>query len=93
MQEPAQRYHKFHKVGDLYHPRDLNDAEYQEMLRRRRNKPDPPKEDPFDKFDINPLHQYKDTKLLSCFVSDMGKILPRTVTGTAHPQRTICTCS
>ncbi|KAI9020240.1 ribosomal protein S18 [Phycomyces nitens] len=79
--EAAQRYQKVHRVGDIYHPEDLNDTRYQENLRQRRGRPTTPTADPFDVLGLDPLHEYKNFKLLSHFVSDMGKILPRSQTG------------
>ncbi|KAI9475464.1 MAG: ribosomal protein S18, partial [Benjaminiella poitrasii] len=79
--EAAQRYQKIHRAGDLYHPDDLNDIRYQELLRRRRGKFVTPNEDPFEVLGLDPLVEYKNHKLLSQFVSDMGKILPRSQTG------------
>jgi ribosomal protein S18 len=78
--EAIQRYQKIHHEGDIYHPLDLNDALYQDQLRQRRGKPTPT-EDPFDALGLDPLHEYKNFRLLASFVSDMGKILPRTQTG------------
>ncbi|KAI8338343.1 ribosomal protein S18 [Chlamydoabsidia padenii] len=84
----GQRYQKIHRAGDIYHPQDLNDARYQEQLRQRRGRPTPPSADPFDVLGLDPLHEYKNYRLLSHFVSDMGKILPREKTGlTAKNQR------
>lgn len=77
----GQRYQKIHHAGDIYHPQDLNDARYQDQLRQRRGRPNPPTEDPFDVLGLDPLHEYKNYRLLSHFVSDMGKILPREKTG------------
>ncbi|RCH81691.1 28S ribosomal protein S18c, mitochondrial, partial [Rhizopus stolonifer] len=86
--EAAQRYQKIHQEGDLYHPQDLNDNLYRESLRARRGKSTTPSQDPFDVLGLDPLHEYKNYKLLSKFVSDMGKILPREQTGlTAKNQR------
>lgn len=79
--EQARFYQKMHRVGDTYHPEDLNDARYQEQLRQRRGRPTKPDQDPFEVLDIDPLHEYKNVRLLSLFVSDMGKILPRDQTG------------
>ncbi|CAO3596187.1 unnamed protein product [Absidia cylindrospora] len=77
-----------HHAGDIYHPQDLNDARYQDQLRRRRGRPSTATEDPFDVLGLDPLHEYKNYRLLSHFVSDMGKILPREKTGlTAKNQR------
>ncbi|KAG1049503.1 hypothetical protein G6F43_008169 [Rhizopus delemar] len=86
--EAAQRYQKIHQEGDLYHPQDLNDNLYRESLRARRGRSSAPTQDPFDVLGLDPLQEYKNYKLLSNFVSDMGKILPREQTGlTAKNQR------
>lgn len=79
--EAVQRYQKVHHEGDIYHPEDLNDTRYRESLRQRRGKPTPPTEDPFEVLGLDPLHEYKNFRLLTHFVSDMGKILPREQTG------------
>ncbi|KAI9269143.1 ribosomal protein S18 [Phascolomyces articulosus] len=79
--DAARSYQKIHKIGDLYHPEDLNDARYQERMRQRRGRPNTPTEDPFEVLDLDPLNEYKNVRLLSYFVSDMGKILPREQTG------------
>ncbi|ORX63210.1 ribosomal protein S18 [Hesseltinella vesiculosa] len=87
-QEGGQRYQKYHRAGDIYHPEDLNDARYQSQLRRQRNTLNKPTQDPFNVLGLNPLHEYKNYRLLSNFVSDIGKILPREKTGlTAKNQR------
>jgi ribosomal protein S18 len=59
----------------------LNDTRYRESLRQRRRRPTPPTEDPFEVLGLDPLHEYKNFRLLTHFVSDMGKILPREQTG------------
>ena len=79
--DAARSFQKIHKIGDLYHPEDLNDARYQERMRQRRGRPNTPSEDPFEVLDLDPLNEYKNVRLLSYFVSDMGKILPREQTG------------
>ncbi|CAO3611283.1 unnamed protein product [Mucor hiemalis] len=79
--DAAQRYQKIHREGDIYHPEDLNDTRYREALRQRRGKPTTPTEDPFNVLGLDPLHEYKNFRLLTHFVSDMGKILPRSQTG------------
>ncbi|KAI9365048.1 ribosomal protein S18-domain-containing protein [Pilaira anomala] len=79
--EATQRYQKVHHEGDTYHPEDLNDARYRESLRKRRGRPAAPAEDPFEVLGLDPLHEYKNFRLLTHFVSDMGKILPRQQTG------------
>lgn len=81
MSEAGQRYQKIHHEGDIYHPEDLNDTRYRESLRLRRGKPTTPTEDPFEVLGLDPLHEYKNFRLLTHFVSDMGKILPRSQTG------------
>jgi small subunit ribosomal protein S18 len=43
-------------------------------------------EDSTDSIDFN-LLTYKDTKVLSSFISDQGKILPRRVTGLSSKQQ------
>lgn len=50
-------------------------------MRQRRGKTATPTEDPFDVLGLDPLHEYKNFRLLTHFVSDMGKILPREQTG------------
>ncbi|KAG0166838.1 hypothetical protein DFQ28_007027 [Apophysomyces sp. BC1034] len=82
------RYQKLQRVGNTYHPQDLDDAHHQEVMRQRRRTPERRTEDPFDALGLNPLHEYKNFRLLSEFVSDIGKILPREQTGlTAKNQR------
>ncbi|KAI8384041.1 ribosomal protein S18 [Blakeslea trispora] len=78
--EAVQRYQKVHHEGDIYHPEDLNDARYRESLRQKRGKPTPT-EDAFEVLGLDPLNEYKNFRLLTHFVSDMGKILPREQTG------------
>lgn len=53
-------------------------------MRARRGKSTTPSQDPFDVLGLDPLHEYKNYKLLSKFVSDMGKILPREQTGNIY---------
>ncbi|GAA5798742.1 ribosomal protein S18-domain-containing protein [Helicostylum pulchrum] len=79
--EAVQRYQKIHREGDVYHPEDLNDTRYRESLRQRRGKTATPTEDPFEVLGLDPLIEYKNFRLLTHFVSDMGKILPRQQTG------------
>ena len=43
-------------------------------------------EDSTDSIDFN-LLTYKDTKVLSSFISDQGKILPRRITGLSSKQQ------
>lgn len=81
LSEATQRYQKVHQEGDTYHPHDLNDARYRESLRNRRGRHTAPAEDPFEVLGLDPLHEYKNFRLLTHFVSDMGKILPRQQTG------------
>ncbi|KAI8075657.1 ribosomal protein S18 [Thamnidium elegans] len=79
--EAVQRYQKIHREGDIYHPEDLNDTRYRESLRQRRGRTATPTEDPFEVLGLDPLNEYKNFRLLTHFVSDMGKILPRQQTG------------
>ncbi|OZJ02612.1 hypothetical protein BZG36_04285 [Bifiguratus adelaidae] len=75
------RFRKMFKSGETYHPDDLNDTLQEQRMRARRFKKPIPIEDPFETLGLNPLHEYKNHTLLSSFVSDMGKILPRSQTG------------
>lgn len=50
-------------------------------MHARRFKRNTPTEDPFDVLGLDPLKEYKNYRLLTHFVSDMGKILPREQTG------------
>ncbi|KAI8968031.1 ribosomal protein S18-domain-containing protein [Mycotypha africana] len=77
----SNRFQKYHHPGDTYHPMDLDDTRYKEQQRTLRNSSKINSEDPFDQLGIDPLHQYKNYKLLTRFISETGKILPRDQTG------------
>ncbi|RUP05918.1 ribosomal protein S18 [Jimgerdemannia flammicorona] len=71
-----------------YHPDELNDASHEKRMLAKRGKIVKPTQDPFNTLGLDPLKEYKNHSLLSSFVSDMGKILPREQTGvTAKNQR------
>ncbi|CAG8552310.1 9161_t:CDS:2 [Paraglomus brasilianum] len=62
----------------LYDPTSLSEEQPQGRYRpARRNI----SEDVFDVLSLDPLKEYKNFTILSAFVSDMGKILPRSRTG------------
>ncbi|ORX68186.1 ribosomal protein S18 [Linderina pennispora] len=72
-----------------YHPRELNEATAQRAMRERMQQQQK-RDDPFVAMGINPLVEYKNTYLLSNFVSEMGRIRPRHKTGlTAKSQRRV----
>ncbi|KAG2181679.1 hypothetical protein INT44_008494 [Umbelopsis vinacea] len=80
----SQRQSKGLISGATYHPDALVDS----RPRQQRPKIVTPSQDPFDALGLDPLKEYKNFNLLSNFVSDIGKILPRTQTGiTAKNQR------
>ncbi|KAI8582850.1 hypothetical protein K450DRAFT_225105 [Umbelopsis ramanniana AG] len=80
----SQRQTKGLISGATYHPDALVDS----RPRQQRPKTITPSQDPFDALGLDPLKEYKNFNLLSNFVSDIGKILPRTQTGiTAKNQR------
>ncbi|CAO3678146.1 unnamed protein product [Umbelopsis vinacea] len=79
-----QRQTKGLHAGTTYHPDQLIDP----RPRQQRPRATTPTQDPFDALGLDPLKEYKNFNLLSNFVSDMGKILPRQQTGiTAKNQR------
>ncbi|RUS22269.1 ribosomal protein S18-domain-containing protein [Endogone sp. FLAS-F59071] len=81
-------FQKTFQSGTTYRPNDLNDALYEERMRAKRGKVERPTQDPFDALGLDPLKEYKNYTLLSSFISEMGKILPREQTGvTAKNQR------
>ncbi|CAB4406326.1 unnamed protein product [Rhizophagus irregularis] len=84
--ESQVRYGKTFRYGELYAPHDLNENNYKN--RKSMSRWEPPTVDTFNALRLNPLIEYKNFTLLSNFVSDMGRILPRSVTGsTAKNQR------
>ncbi|RIA99483.1 ribosomal protein S18 [Glomus cerebriforme] len=84
--ESQVRYGKTFRYGELYAPDELNENNYKNRRNVGRRKP--PTVDTFNALKLNPLIEYKNYTLLSNFVSDMGRILPRSITGlTAKNQR------
>ncbi|CAG8469281.1 12816_t:CDS:2 [Ambispora gerdemannii] len=84
--ENRSRFVKAFQPGQIYKPSDL--SENVNVQRRRYLEKPKPTVDVFNALGINPLKEYKNYNLLSSFVSDMGKILPRSQTGiTAKNQR------
>ncbi|KAJ2961337.1 hypothetical protein NQZ79_g3426 [Umbelopsis isabellina] len=73
----AQRQAKGLQSGTTYHPDELG----QPRTRQQRPRPVKPSQDPFEVLGLDPLKEYKNFTLLSHFVSDIGKILPRESTG------------
>jgi ribosomal protein S18 len=63
---------------ETYSPRDLDEDTLPLYRGKLRNQPPV---DPFEKLGLNPLHEYKNTAILSRYVSAMGRILPRSETG------------
>ncbi|KAJ2138329.1 hypothetical protein IW136_003178 [Coemansia sp. RSA 678] len=71
-----------------YHPGELNEANARRSLDFRLKKQK--HQDPFVMLGVNPLVEYKNTVLLSHFVTDMGRIKPRYQTGlSAKMQRRV----
>ncbi|ORX99591.1 ribosomal protein S18 [Basidiobolus meristosporus CBS 931.73] len=69
---------------DTYAPSDFNENIPRNRSRRKGQN------DPFRQLHLNPLSEYKNTTLLSNYVSQMGRILPRTATGlSAKSQRKV----
>ena len=64
--------------GSIYSPEDLSfEAKRPIQLRNRKNRIS----DRFESAQVNPIHEYKSSTLLSQYVSDLGRILPRQQTG------------
>ncbi|KAL4768378.1 ribosomal protein S18 [Aspergillus nidulans var. acristatus] len=64
------------KAGDIYAPHDLSPAEMKKW-----NKRSPPTSDVFDAVNLNPLDVYKNFSIMSEYMTDMGRIKHRKVTG------------
>ncbi|RIB12604.1 ribosomal protein S18 [Gigaspora rosea] len=92
MNDPIQGYTQFKygrmfRAGEVYAPHDLNEENYKDKNPRKYQKLQP-NTDVFEKLGLDPLKEYKNFRLLSNFVSDMGRILPRRTTGlSAKTQR------
>ncbi|KAG9285923.1 hypothetical protein G9A89_013348 [Geosiphon pyriformis] len=78
-QETPARFNKIFMAGQVYKPLDLSEAS--PLSGKPRFKKSKPTTDVFKILKINPLFEYKNFNLLSGFVSDMGRILPRSQTG------------
>ncbi|KAL4901941.1 hypothetical protein BDW74DRAFT_159261 [Aspergillus multicolor] len=64
------------KSGDIYSPHDLSPAEMKKWKKRN-----PPTSDVFDAVDLNPLDVYKNFSIMSEYMTEMGRIKHRKVTG------------
>ncbi|CAG8637944.1 33920_t:CDS:2, partial [Racocetra persica] len=81
------KYGRMFRAGEVYAPHDLNEENYKDKNPRKYQRLQP-NTDVFERLGLDPLKEYKNFRLLSNFVSDMGKILPRRTTGlTAKTQR------
>ncbi|KAL1976394.1 hypothetical protein VTN31DRAFT_2676 [Thermomyces dupontii] len=73
-------YEKFQtrewKPGDVYSPHDMSPAEMKKWSKRQS-----PNRDAFDELNINPLDQYKNFAIMSEYMTPMGRIKHRRVTG------------
>jgi len=73
--------------GQRYDPSDLREQAFRTHLAQKRKKG---KQDPFALLGINPLHEYKNTRLFLPFLSEMGRIKSRFDTGlSAKNQRRV----
>ncbi|KAJ2820421.1 hypothetical protein IWW50_005062 [Coemansia erecta] len=71
-----------------YHPGELNEANAKRSFNYLHK--NTKRADPFEKLGIDPLKEYKNTMMLSSFVTDMGRIKPRYQTGlSAQSQRRV----
>lgn len=64
------------KSGEVYAPHDLSSAES-----RKWRKKIAPTTDAFDALSLNPLDLYKNFSVMNEYITDMGRIKPRTQTG------------
>ncbi|KAJ9652481.1 hypothetical protein H2198_008266 [Neophaeococcomyces mojaviensis] len=64
------------KAGDVYAPHDLSAAEARKWKSKKA-----PTTDAFDVLSLNPLNLYKNFSVMSEYVTDMGRIKPRSQTG------------
>jgi ribosomal protein S18 len=65
------------KPKQVYAPRDLNAQNAQRIMKKREKE----KVDVLEEFQIDPLKDYKNVRMLSHFVTEMGFIKPRNETG------------
>ncbi|RDH30030.1 37S ribosomal protein S18 [Aspergillus welwitschiae] len=64
------------KAGDLYAPHDLSPAEMKKWRKRYS-----PSTDAFDALNLNPLDLYKNFSVMSEYITSMGRIKHRNMTG------------
>ncbi|WEW57958.1 hypothetical protein PRK78_003425 [Emydomyces testavorans] len=64
------------KTGDIYAPHDLSPSEMKKWKKKHS-----PSSDVFDALAINPLDLYKNFSIMSEYMTEMGRIKPRSVTG------------
>ncbi|QQK45689.1 Ribosomal protein S18 [Penicillium digitatum] len=64
------------KAGDIYSPHDLSPAEMKKWGKRQS-----PQTDAFDALNLNPMDLYKSFSVMSEYMTSMGRIKPRAVTG------------
>ncbi|BCS30296.1 mitochondrial 37S ribosomal protein bS18m [Aspergillus puulaauensis] len=64
------------KAGDIYAPHDLSPAEMMKWRKRS-----PPTTDVFDAVNLNPLTVYKNFTIMSEYMTEMGRIKHRNLTG------------
>ncbi|KAJ5415532.1 hypothetical protein N7465_004227 [Penicillium sp. CMV-2018d] len=64
------------KAGDVYSPHDLSPAEMKKWGKRQN-----PQTDAFDALNVNPMDLYKNFSVMSEYMTSMGRIKPRSVTG------------
>ncbi|KAI9296824.1 ribosomal protein S18 [Neoconidiobolus thromboides FSU 785] len=63
---------------EVYQPRDLNEQNFSRYKEQQSHKP---KKDLFQLNNANPMKEYKNTDLLSYYVTGLGKIMPIKQTG------------
>ncbi|KPI45750.1 37S ribosomal protein rsm18, mitochondrial [Cyphellophora attinorum] len=64
------------KVGDVYAPHDMSPAEMRKWAKKKS-----PDKDVFDILAVDPLSLYKNVSVMTDFVSETGRIRPRSETG------------
>ncbi|KAF4770920.1 hypothetical protein N7455_011896 [Penicillium solitum] len=64
------------KAGDVYSPHDLSPAEMKKWGKRQN-----PQTDAFDALNLNPMDLYKNFSVMSEYMTSMGRIKPRSITG------------
>ncbi|KAJ1673887.1 hypothetical protein EV182_004375 [Spiromyces aspiralis] len=86
--ELSQFTHRF-QPKQIYKPSDF-DENYRQRTLEVNEKKGKHAKDPFRRFNINPLDEYKNVALLSNYVTEMGRIKPKHMTGlSAKSQRKI----